>query len=105
MLCCALQRVLCCAVSCLLVQTLMELPLLGVPGGVRWIDTRTQWFDDNVSAAIADGIKQVGCQRARRCLASAQQHLGQAVVHVQLSWPYCRAWLIRAPCHSAWRRT
>jgi O-methyltransferase involved in polyketide biosynthesis len=40
----------------------MEIPFAGIPGIVRFIDVRTQWFDDSVKAAIRDGIKQVGCQ-------------------------------------------
>jgi hypothetical protein len=32
----------------------------GIPGIVRFIDCRTQWFDDAVKAAIRSGIKQVG---------------------------------------------
>jgi methyltransferase (TIGR00027 family) len=40
-------------------QRLLELPFLGIPGIVRFIDVRTQWFDDSVAAAQRDGIKQV----------------------------------------------
>jgi hypothetical protein len=51
--------VLCCGVVCCAVQWFLELPYLGIPGIVRFIDVRTQWFDDSVKAAMRDGIKQV----------------------------------------------
>jgi hypothetical protein len=44
-------------------QFFMQFPVLGIPGIVRFIDVRTQWFDDSVQAAIRDGIKQVRCER------------------------------------------
>lgn len=46
---------------CLVVppQWFLELPYLGIPGIVRFIDVRTQWIDDSVKAALRDGIKQV----------------------------------------------
>jgi O-methyltransferase involved in polyketide biosynthesis len=47
------------AVGSFSLQWLLEFPLLGIPGIVRFIDVRTQWFDDSVNAAIRDGIKQV----------------------------------------------
>eukprot|EP00775_Hariotina_reticulata_P003817 gene3817-4075_t len=37
----------------------IEFPVLGIPGIVRFIDVRTQWFDSGVEAAIEDGITQV----------------------------------------------
>jgi hypothetical protein len=37
----------------------MEAPFLGIPGIVRFIDVRTQLFDDSLAAALRDGIKQV----------------------------------------------
>lgn len=40
-------------------RAFLELPFLGIPGIVRFIDVRTQLFDDEVRAAIADGITQV----------------------------------------------
>jgi hypothetical protein len=50
------------------VQWLLEFPFLGIPGIVRFIDVRTQWFDDSVNAAIRDGIKQVGVTHMLRGL-------------------------------------
>ncbi|WIA41967.1 hypothetical protein OEZ86_009270 [Tetradesmus obliquus] len=37
----------------------IEFPFLGIPGIVRFIDVRTQWFDEGVTAAMDDGITQV----------------------------------------------
>ena len=37
----------------------MEIPFLGVPGTVHFINARTRWFDDGVQAALDAGIKQV----------------------------------------------
>jgi len=39
--------------------SLFDLPLLGLPGIVNFIDVRTQWFDAAVKGAIRDGITQV----------------------------------------------
>lgn len=41
--------------------SLFDLPLVGLPGIVNFIDVRTQWFDAAVKGAIRDGITQV-CQ-------------------------------------------
>jgi methyltransferase (TIGR00027 family) len=38
---------------------LLQVPFLGIPGLVNFIDVRTQWFDAAVQRAIADGITQV----------------------------------------------
>jgi methyltransferase (TIGR00027 family) len=48
----------CCHVCCCL-QMLTETPFFGIPGIVRFIDVRTQWFDDCVAAAQRNGIKQI----------------------------------------------
>ncbi|KAF8059655.1 S-adenosyl-L-methionine-dependent methyltransferase [Scenedesmus sp. PABB004] len=40
-------------------QWFLEVPFLGIPGIVRFIDVRTQWFDEALKAALRDGIKQV----------------------------------------------
>jgi hypothetical protein len=40
-------------------QFFIEFPVLGIPGIVRFIDVRTQWFDSGVEAAVNDGITQV----------------------------------------------
>lgn len=40
--------------------SLFDLPLVGLPGIVNFIDVRTQWFDAAVKGAIRDGITQVG---------------------------------------------
>jgi methyltransferase (TIGR00027 family) len=42
-----------------LLQWFLETPFLGIPGIVRFIDVRTQWFDEAMNAAIDNGIKQV----------------------------------------------
>jgi len=39
--------------------SLFDLPVLGLPGIVNFIDVRTQWFDAAVKGAIRDGITQV----------------------------------------------
>jgi hypothetical protein len=39
--------------------SLFDVPLLGLPGIVNFIDVRTQWFDAAVKGAIRDGITQV----------------------------------------------
>jgi hypothetical protein len=38
---------------------LFQMPYLGIPGIVNFVDVRTQWFDGAVKRAIADGFKQV----------------------------------------------
>jgi O-methyltransferase involved in polyketide biosynthesis len=38
---------------------LLEFPALGIPGIVNFVDARTQWFDEQVSKAVADGFSQV----------------------------------------------
>lgn len=40
---------------------------------MRFIDVRTQWFDDSVKAAVRDGIKQVGggAPRVTLCASAA----------------------------------
>jgi O-methyltransferase involved in polyketide biosynthesis len=43
--------------------SLFDLPLVGLPGIVNFIDVRTQWFDAAVKGAIRDGITQVGGDR------------------------------------------
>jgi hypothetical protein len=40
-------------------QDAIEFPFLGIPGIVRFIDVRTQWFDEGVTAAMDAGITQV----------------------------------------------
>jgi hypothetical protein len=40
-------------------QDAIEYPFLGIPGIVRFIDVRTQWFDEGVTTAMDDGITQV----------------------------------------------
>jgi hypothetical protein len=35
------------------------MPFLGIPGIVRFIDVRTQWFDEAMEQAFDDGIQQV----------------------------------------------
>ncbi|KAI8477376.1 MAG: S-adenosyl-L-methionine-dependent methyltransferase [Monoraphidium minutum] len=40
-------------------RALFELPGLGVPGMIAFLDARTQWFDDRVAAAMDAGAKQV----------------------------------------------
>lgn len=40
--------------------SLFDLPVVGLPGIVNFIDVRTQWFDAAVKGAIRDGITQVG---------------------------------------------
>jgi hypothetical protein len=40
-------------------QDAIEFPFLGIPGIVRFIDVRTQWFDQGVTTAMDDGITQV----------------------------------------------
>eukprot|EP00882_Tetradesmus_deserticola_P017849 GHRQ01019146.1.p2 GENE.GHRQ01019146.1~~GHRQ01019146.1.p2 ORF type:complete len:130 (+),score=60.43 GHRQ01019146.1:1617-2006(+) len=35
------------------------MPFLGIPGIVRFIDVRTQWFDEGVEQAFVNGIQQV----------------------------------------------
>jgi hypothetical protein len=42
-----------------LLQNAIEFPYLGIPGIVRFIDVRTQWFDEGVNTAMDDGITQV----------------------------------------------
>uniref|UniRef100_A0A383WF02 S-adenosyl-L-methionine-dependent methyltransferase n=1 Tax=Tetradesmus obliquus TaxID=3088 RepID=A0A383WF02_TETOB len=37
----------------------LEMPFLGIPGIVRFIDVRTQWFDEAMEQAFDDGIQQV----------------------------------------------
>ena len=38
---------------------LLDIPYLGIPGIVNFIDCRTQWFDEGMKLAIGDGFKQV----------------------------------------------
>lgn len=40
-------------------QFFIETPFFGIPGIVRFIDVRTQWFDEGMQAAFDAGIKQV----------------------------------------------
>jgi methyltransferase (TIGR00027 family) len=39
--------------------SLLDLPYLGIPGIVNFVDCRTQWFDQGVRTAIDDGFTQV----------------------------------------------
>jgi hypothetical protein len=56
--------------------SLFDLPLVGLPGIVNFIDCRTQWFDAAVKSAIRAGITQVGgavcCTRVLRVLRVSQ---------------------------------
>jgi methyltransferase (TIGR00027 family) len=40
-------------------RTLFELPFVGVPGMINYLDARTQFFDERVAAALDAGCKQV----------------------------------------------
>eukprot|EP00878_Enallax_costatus_P005382 GHUV01005651.1.p1 GENE.GHUV01005651.1~~GHUV01005651.1.p1 ORF type:complete len:416 (+),score=35.67 GHUV01005651.1:422-1669(+) len=40
-------------------RAFIETPFLGIPGIVRFIDVRTQWFDEGMQRAFDNGVKQV----------------------------------------------
>jgi O-methyltransferase involved in polyketide biosynthesis len=56
-----------------LLQDAIEFPYLGIAGIVRFIDVRTQWFDEGVNTALDDGITQVRLWCARPALPARLQ--------------------------------
>jgi len=48
-------------------RALFEMPGVGIPGMINFLDARTQWIDDCLVRAIDSGIKQVRFGRGEMC--------------------------------------